>query len=214
MIGNDVVDLQDGDARPGSRHPRFDRRVFAANELAALASSAAPDRLRWVFWAAKEAAYKVARKQDPQCVFSPVRFLVTLSGVSRGVVEFGQARYPVRVEGSNDAVHVVATHACVPAKRIVLGMRKLSPEALRDASAPSRAVRELAVSRVGGFWNDGGVVTVVQDGRVPMLERDGVRVAADLSLSHHGRWVAFACELAGSILSPAREPERVARVSV
>jgi hypothetical protein len=75
-------------------------------------------------------------------------------------------------------------------------------------------VRELAVSRVGGFWNDGGVVTVVQDGRVPMLERDGVRVAADLSLSHHGRWVAFACELAGSTLSPAREPERVARVSV
>ena len=33
MIGNDVVDLGDDEAREGAQHPRFDARVFTAGEL-------------------------------------------------------------------------------------------------------------------------------------------------------------------------------------
>jgi hypothetical protein len=36
---------------------------------------------------------------------------------------------------------------------------------------------------------------VTHDGRIPRLERAGHAVGADLSLSHHGRFVAFACVL-------------------
>ena len=54
MVGNDVVDLGDAETRGGPSHPRFDARVFAPAELAALAASAAPNRLRWSLWAAKE----------------------------------------------------------------------------------------------------------------------------------------------------------------
>ncbi len=77
MVGNDVVDLR---ARivAGPRHPRFDARVFAPSEHRALRESAEPDALRWAFWAAKEAAYKVAKKLDDEAVWSPVRFVVRI----------------------------------------------------------------------------------------------------------------------------------------
>ncbi|MDH3684978.1 MAG: 4'-phosphopantetheinyl transferase superfamily protein [Myxococcales bacterium] len=195
MIGNDIVDLRDADARPGARHPRFDARVFCAAERAALAASSAPDRLRWVFWAAKEAAYKVARKLDAACVFSPSLFAVEFESASLGTVDFGQARFPVHVNDVHHGVHVVATQPSARRSRIVTGSREMTDAASRDAAAPGLAVRELALSQLSSCWPDSRVLAVAQEGRIPVLESDGVRVDADLSLSHHGRWVAFACEI-------------------
>ena len=42
MVGDDVVDLADPEARADALHPRFDARVFAPAERAALAASADP----------------------------------------------------------------------------------------------------------------------------------------------------------------------------
>ncbi|MGH7855988.1 MAG: 4'-phosphopantetheinyl transferase family protein, partial [Candidatus Binatia bacterium] len=79
MVGNDVIDLRDPETAPGSQHPRFDARVFAPAERALLGASTDARRLRWILWAAKEAAYKVARKIDARAVFSPRRFVVDLA---------------------------------------------------------------------------------------------------------------------------------------
>ena len=78
MIGNDVVDLLDPESLPETLHPRFDTRVFTAREREAIAASPGDDaaRARWKLWAAKEAAYKLARKRRPATVFSPHRFAV------------------------------------------------------------------------------------------------------------------------------------------
>ncbi len=76
MLGNDVVDLCDRDSHPTTLHPRFDERVFTDGERAALAASDSIGRERWRIWAAKEAAYKAARKLDARICFSPRRFVV------------------------------------------------------------------------------------------------------------------------------------------
>jgi len=195
LIGNDIVDLRDADAQPGARHPRFDARVFCAAELAALAASSAPNRLRWVFWAAKEAAYKVARKLDAASVFSPSQFAVELESEPVGVVAFGPERLPFRVTEVPGGVHVVATHLSARRSRILMGSRELTDAASRDVAAPGLAVRELALSQLSSCWPDSPGLAVAQEGRIPVLESGGVRLDADLSLSHHGRWVAFACEI-------------------
>ena len=70
MLGNDVVDLADPEVRGGPAHPRFDARVFSPPERRALESESAPNRLRWTLWAAKEAAYKLAVKRDPNAIFA------------------------------------------------------------------------------------------------------------------------------------------------
>ena len=69
MVGDDVVDLGDPEAR--AVHPRFDARVFGTAERALLAASREPECLRWVLWAAKEAAWKLAAKRGPRPIFSP-----------------------------------------------------------------------------------------------------------------------------------------------
>jgi hypothetical protein len=62
---------------------------------------------------------------------------------------------------------------------------------------PSRAVRALAcaavAARLGASSGDLRIERVAR--RPPVLLRRGRRVAATLSLSHHGRFVAFACAL-------------------
>ena len=76
MVGNDIVDLDDMEVRTGPAHSRFDIRVFSLEERLAIAAAPEPNRLRWSLWAAKEAAYKVAVKRNPDVIFSPSRFTV------------------------------------------------------------------------------------------------------------------------------------------
>ncbi len=111
MVGNDVVDMGSPDTAPGATHPRFDERVFAPEEIEALRSSPSPRRRRWILWAAKESAFKVARKRDRAVVFSPRRFVVSLAGTHRGTVRHAGDTFDIRVEPGAGAVHVIdVTH--------------------------------------------------------------------------------------------------------
>jgi len=193
MVGNDVVDLRDPEVVKGPAHPRFDARVFARSEREALRQSGAPERLRWLFWGAKEAAYKLARKLDPTVVFSPSRFVVTLDATLVGQVCHQERSYPVKLAAGGDSVHAIATESH-SAGRIVAGIA--STEAALDSS---RAVRELATTALAERLRmPTEAIRIGRDGRIPTLEVLGRDTALDLSLSHHGRFVAFACDLGGA----------------
>jgi hypothetical protein len=198
LIGNDVVDLRDPDAAPEGRHPRFDARVFSRAELQALDRSGAAERLRWIFWAAKEAAYKVARKLDHEVVFSPSRFVVELAPSLRGEVRHEAGCYPVRIDVLPEAVHAVATSEVVSPASIRAGLCQRSA-----GSDPGVAVRRLAArSLAPELGADPAEVEVIRRGRIPRLRVRGLPAAADLSLSHHGGLVAYACELGAPGVEP------------
>jgi len=195
MVGNDVVDLGDVDARTGARHPRFDERVFAPSERRRIAASADGEQLRWILWAAKESAYKLARRGDARAVFAPTRFVVELDDRRRGCVRHAGRTYPVRVTLDGDCVHVVAT---LPDIRDVLaGTRRIA--ARRDGAA-SREARELAIAAAAMRLRvDARALTITREKRIPRLRlREGGREVALLSLSHHGRFVAYACAFPGA----------------
>ena len=70
------------------------------------------------------------------------------------------------------------------------GARQLSKVALADRE-PSAAVRDLAATALGSAFSlDPAVIEIV--GRPPVAVLDGRRLAIEVSLSHHGRFVAFA----------------------
>lgn len=193
MVGNDVVDLADPDVVKGPAHPRFDARVFARGEREALRQSGAPERLRWFFWGAKEAAYKLAKKQDPRVIFSPPRFVVTLDATLKGEVVHGDRRYPVRLAAGSDSVHAIATEKG-DASQVVAALA-VNDTPLED----SRAVRELAARVLAERLRmPSEALRIRRRGRIPVLEVHGRDTALDLSLSHHGRFVAFACDLGGA----------------
>jgi len=196
VIGNDVVDLGDPETRPGARHPRFDARVFDRAELALLAGSGAPERLRWILWAAKEAAYKVARKLDPRAAFAPARFGVRLDAGLRGRVEHAGRALPCLVRAGPDSVHAVAADAELDPERLLLGEARLGEAGAGGGAEPGLAVRRLAIARLARHLRAAPAeLAIARRGRIPELLRRGEATGLDLSLSHHGELVAFACQV-------------------
>jgi phosphopantetheinyl transferase (holo-ACP synthase) len=195
MVGNDVVDLSDPEAKPETLHPRFDERVFSQSERLALSASADPGRERWRLWAAKEAAFKLARKLDSRTCFSPSRFVAKRESERYAVALSGGARFQVRLVEEDCGVHAVALPEGVDLARVAHEMTSFAADApdARDPEGPSRAVRRLACRRVGELIGvDPADLEVRKEGRIPKLFLAGEPLAFDLSLSHHGRLVAFA----------------------
>ena len=196
MLGNDVVDLGDSEARDGASHPRFDARVFAPSERAALRASASGNRLRWSLWAAKEAAYKLGVKRAPGLVFSPSKFAVSLNDDGSGSVTHPAGTAHVTFSVAGDAIHAIAREDT---------RGEILAEVIDAQNEPreSLAVRELARERVAQRLGVAlSSVRIGKRGRIPTLElRDASQAVArelDLSLSHHGRYLAFACEIDGA----------------
>ena len=200
MVGNDVVDLRDPESRPETLHPRFDTRVFTASEREVIEGSSESSRVRWKLWAAKEAVYKLLRKRVAATVFSPIRFEVDLAAPEQAIVTHGVDRVRVAYQENDGAVHAVASSPTDRPGSLFSAWRRVDSAewAAGSAEAPSRAVRALLCEHVATrLCVAVDEVEVRRDGRVPRLWVGQRPAAADVSLSHHGGWLGFACELAG-----------------
>lgn len=190
MVGNDVVDLSDPETLRDARHSRFDRRVFAPVELEALSSSPDRERMRWILWSAKESAYKAARRLRSDTVFSPTRFVVHLDRSLRGFVSHGRQLWPVRIGLTGACVHAVVSR-WRGGDDTICGTRRLERPAEDD---PSDRVRELALAVIASRLQlSRARLRIVRTDRIPRLLVGDRTLAAQLSLSHHGSYVGFAC---------------------
>ena len=193
MLGDDVVDLADRETATGAPHPRFDDRVFTASEREAIARSPDANQLRWILWAAKESAYKAARKLGSRVVFSPRRFEVKMLAGDEGKVGHEGARWRVRVQRRDDAVHVIAIAEDAGSREPLGGFARLT-SADADLSA---AVRRFAVREIAAHLAiDPTRLAILRRGRIPVLTLDAEPTADELSLSHHGSVVGVAALLA------------------
>jgi phosphopantetheinyl transferase (holo-ACP synthase) len=190
MIGNDVVDLGDAESRVAEHHPRFDARVFTAAERELIA--AGTERTRWLLWAAKESAYKAARRVDVRTVFSPSRFVVRASLDGCLTVDSDGRTFVVEDHGDGSHVHVLARARADGDGAVHAAVDTLPPGA--TAAAASVAVRRLALvalsARLAIPVDD---LALDCERRMPRLWVRGGPCGAVLSLAHHGRFVAFAC---------------------
>ena len=192
MIGNDVVDLADLDTDPGRLHPRFDGRAFHPSEGALIASSPQPCRTRWILWALKESAFKAARKEEPTTIFSPVRFVATLEDEASAFVCAGDRRFQASISCGSGYVHAVAWQACDPPAVTRIAVARLAT----GETSPRAAARRLVLERLAPVLGVApSALAIHREARIPALWVHGRRSGADLSLSHHGRFVAFACRL-------------------
>lgn len=197
-IGNDVVDLADPETRLDGLHPRWDGRAFCAAERRALATSPSRHRLHWALWAAKESAYKARKRLDPEAVFSPRGFGVELSplpaegGVARGRVFHRGDVFELEVRLDGACLHAVARSADEAGARVLWKVESARGD-------PGLAARRLAATAIGSALGlDPADLRIV--GRPPVAIDRNRRLEADVSLSHHGRFVAFACTLAEPVL--------------
>ena len=175
-IGNDLIDLRIRDAVGKARDGRFVGRVFAPDEAARIASSTHPDRTLWMLWAAKEAAFKVARKLQPTVLFAHAAYEVVPTADERahaapsterpsgyvhlrGLPGLDGVCLPVVWELTDSFIHCVASGlgdesrsrwtAVASHEELELGTRPYDPSEREAASA--RTTESLAVRRLASF---------------------------------------------------------------
>jgi hypothetical protein len=211
-VGNDVVDLHDPRTVGKTADTRFLARVLDERERAVVVASPRPDEALWMHWAGKEAAYKVVSKlRDEPPVFVHRDFVVGGEGV-----DHGGSRYPLRITRHEAALHAVSCSGAAPGN-VLPGIGRLdqpgapwsgSREALmarltaREAdpvhSLASAAVRLGARAALANAMavEERRLEIVCAPGatgrRPPRVLLDGSPTAADVSLSHHGDWIAWA----------------------
>jgi phosphopantetheinyl transferase (holo-ACP synthase) len=187
-IGNDVVDLDDPETSVEELNPRFDQRVFTAAELRRLSVADDKRALRWTLWAAKESAFKLAKRLDPETVFAHSLFETDLDERGYGTVRHGKWCCAVTVGRKGPAVHAISTLNRSDREWVVSDLAYVE-----EGDDPSARVRELATNSVAqSLVVEPGAVTITAgDDRIPVLRVDG-QPQGHLSLSHHGALTAFA----------------------
>ena len=215
-VGNDVVDLRHPRCQGKSRDRRFLERVFSFEEALVIYESGDPDRAVWRAWAAKEAAFKVVSKlmgDPPPFQHSAFQFS------PEGRVTYRGTEIPVRIEERPDRIHALAWHPpSDDAPRIRSEVKYLpeleheygsqwekglqprfSEQEWRSVHRPDSALVRLNarshLARVLGVA-ESAVEIVCDEGppgqMPPRVLLEGREWAGDLSLSHHGRFLAWA----------------------
>jgi len=207
-------------ARSG-RLERLKARILSDAEWDWLTTAPSEDRI-WILWAAKEVAFKVRCKiHQATPVFQPRQFtsaLLLSPGETGWLDVTGEVRgeaVEVSVHGwaCSEYVHLMGWNGGTVPSGAEMGVERIPddiqlPElrehfTLREwrciHSLPSAWVRILAKRRLAGLFGKGEegleiVTSEIHRGQKPprVLVRGRETNAVDLSLSHHGRYVAWA----------------------
>lgn len=167
-----------------------------------------------MLWAAKESAYKVARKLDPTVCFSPGAFRVSIPGGETespdpflAEVSHGPGLFQVCLQGTEEWVHAVASASGAGVARANWQLRSLGREASRRIPGleASARVRQLARSAVASALSvvPSDIDIAAAARRVPQVLWRGRKLPVDLSFSHHGRFVACAWGRLSDPIEPA-----------
>lgn len=199
-VGNDVVDLNDPENAGKSRDRRFCRRVFNDQELALIAGSASPDIVLWALWAAKEASYKAVSRGDPSVCSIPRKYPVILetsthqkvSTSLNGMVETPHGEICVRIRIHHAFLHALAAET-LKELAIIVARVEAAPEHTHDLPRFARKIllKEIA-GRLACPVDELAVLKEEVRPWAPYVTRLGVRLPAGISLSHDGRFAAFA----------------------
>ncbi len=211
-VGNDIVDLKETGNCGKNGDERFIGRVFTPEERDRIAGASCPDKLLWAFWAAKEAAYKAVSRDDPSIRSTPRRYSVVLDGQEAGktidAAERSEDRFIGRVitPGGEAALRIIVTDDYVHALAFA---GEGDPSAVvhrvdvldtgKEAGGASAFVRrqlllEMAL-RLECPVGDLAIRKERSGPGAPSVFLRGLPLAAEISLSHDGRFTAFAFRL-------------------
>jgi len=205
--------LKTVEARGKANDTRFMRKVLATDEQQAVLNSDHPDGFLWAFWAAKETAYKAISKSHPDVTSAPRRYPVILDSKKKtnpltGEVITPHGIVPIKIIFHEDYVHCIGMAGRFQDLKnrdlddIVFGLVETNPgeEAGSDSLSERESfmVRTVAKERIAsrlGLNSD--EIHIIRNKNFekhgpPIVYFKGQKNNIDISLSHDGRFVAYA----------------------
>lgn len=189
MIGNDIIDLQTAGKESNWKRKGFLEKLFTEKEKEEILGSKDPEILIWVFWSMKEAAYKANQRRfalSPS--YTPKSFSCKLNLINQtlgsGEVRVNDNFYFTKTTISTAFIHSV-THAS--------GSEGITTEIFED---PEKAKPEFirSVSILMDVSEEQIHIKKDQNS-IPHLYLQNSKSSLIFSLSHHGKFSAYACEL-------------------
>jgi phosphopantetheine--protein transferase-like protein len=199
-VGNDVVDLKHQENQGKSRDDRFLDRVFTAEERDRIAGAARPEMLLWALWAAKEASFKVVSRDDPTVRSTPRKFPISLDPSSmsdmclngRAITPRGELA--LRIVVTDDYVHALSAATVSDLDAVFQRVDRMDIE--EDHRGASDFVRRGLLREIARCLDCPlGELSIGKEPLgpgAPFVLRRGQPLAIDISLSHDGRFAAFA----------------------
>lgn len=182
-IGNDIVDLNDPQAKSKENNLAFLSRIFSSAEQRLISESSAPHVMLWTLWSIKEASFKAAQKLLSNIRFIPKKFSCEIieAKSARWLCYYNSACFNVHVTTTSDYVHAVAVNDASFFLSAVL-LENCEENA-------SNTVRVLALRLLAEL----GVLADAIRHKPPRFYRNETEIEGwDVSLSHDGRFIAAA----------------------
>jgi len=199
-VGNDVVDLKHPENKGKSRDDRFLGRVFTAEERDRIARAARPETLLWALWAAKEAAFKVVSRDDPAACSTPRKYAIILDPLELSATCLaGRAITPrgelaLRITVTDDYVHALS--AATESDLDTVFQRVDRIDVGEDPEEASDFVRRRLLGEIARCLDcpleELSVGKEPLGPGAPFVLRQEQPLAVEISLSHDGRFAAFA----------------------
>ena len=112
MIGNDVVDIEVAMAESNIWRKGWQEKLFTADERTYINVSENPERVVWVFWSMKEAAYKAYNRKTGIRAFIPHKLACIIENATEtsanGRIYVEDYVYYSKTEIINSIIHTVA----------------------------------------------------------------------------------------------------------
>ena len=108
MLGNDIVDLNRAKAESNWKRKGYLAKIFNAEEQALIVGSIAPEKIIWLLWSMKEAAYKIANRASGERFYSPLKFSCNTDR-NFGFVKFEDKIFPTRSVINENFIHTIAS---------------------------------------------------------------------------------------------------------
>lgn len=112
MIGNDVIDILQSRHESNWQRKGFLEKLFTPEEQLLIAQHLNPERMVWVLWSMKEAAYKIYNRQTRIRAYIPQKLACSLDSESSncisGKVSCCGNLYYTKTILTTDCIHTIA----------------------------------------------------------------------------------------------------------
>jgi hypothetical protein len=209
-VGNDIIDLAAPQAQ--GKTLRHMQKILTHDEIQAVLKSSDPHSFLWMFWAAKESAFKVLSKSFSGMSFSPKQYSVVIDHAThRGSVISSFGSVSLLLQTNRDWIHCISTtDDSVFFNSVKSGVETTDLSLFKDdcisPDVESNAVRLAARKKLAECLNVApDVIDIARaadhHGKLqpPTVRINGVATDIDISLSHDGRFMAY-CFLYGAEL--------------
>jgi phosphopantetheinyl transferase (holo-ACP synthase) len=193
------VDLKEPANAGKNKNSRFLKKILTDAEIEFVNNAENPETALWSLWACKETAYKVIKKSFPDTAFLPrqwqVLFNKSLSDYSEGSVIFpGERSIFIRLFSNSQYVHSIGSDNLSTLDKLILSVEVLPQE----AENPSLFLRDCLGKKVADNFSlnfyDIKIKRTRKNGELqpPCVYVGRAKTDIDISLSHDGRFVAYA----------------------